>query len=107
LKNFTKCSPSLFVKFNAQLFPWKRVTQLLLQFSKKLPKEKNCPMGENSPNLATLALQYKQLSIFPGKADASLFLDALVLRTFLRRLRCEADGQSPKLVATQLSSSFT
>jgi hypothetical protein len=64
--SFVKNRPSsthFLVKINTQPIPWEKVTKkfrLLRQFSQKLPKVNNGPMGENSPNLVTLFISMKK-----------------------------------------------
>jgi hypothetical protein len=61
-KNRPKLEPKTFLKkvnANVALTVEKgstkmRATYILLQFSEKLPKVSNPPLGENSPNLATM-----------------------------------------------------
>jgi hypothetical protein len=59
-KNRPIVSPTqFFAKINTQLFPTIKSIQnktVTSEIFKKLPKENNNPLGENSPNLVTLVV---------------------------------------------------
>jgi hypothetical protein len=59
-KNRPIVSPTQFLaKINTQLFPTIKSIQnktVTSEIFKKLPKENNNPLGENSPNLVTLVV---------------------------------------------------
>jgi hypothetical protein len=51
---------TIFIKVNSQLLPWAKVVKkwptyvIFNRYQILLPKENNCPIGDNSPHLVTL-----------------------------------------------------